>query len=59
MHMTKDQFKTIRTELQYTQDELAKELGVDPISISRYENGHREISKTISILLRRIYQDEK
>lgn len=59
MHMTKEQFKTIRTELQYTQDELAKELGVDSVSISRYENGHREISKPISILLRRIYQDEK
>jgi len=59
MQLTKEQFKTIRTELQYTQDELAKELGVDSVSISRYENGHREISKTISILLHRIYQDEK
>jgi len=59
MQLTKEQFKKVRTDLQYTQNELAKLLGVDTISVSRYENGHREISKTISILLHRIYQDEK
>jgi len=59
MQLTKEQFKTIRTELQYTQQELAKLLGVDTMTVSRYETGNIEISKTISILLRRIYQDEK
>jgi len=59
MQLTKEQFKSIRTELQYTQQELAKLLGVDTMTVSRYETGNIEISKTISILLRRIYQDEK
>ena len=59
MQLTKEQFKTIRTELQYTQREMAKLLGVDTMTVSRYETGNIEISKTISILLRRIYQDEK
>jgi len=59
MQLTKEQFKTIRTELQYTQQELAKLLGVDTMTVSRYETGNIEISKTISILLKRIYQDEK
>lgn len=59
MQLTKEQFKTIRTELQYTQQELAKLLGVDAMTVSRYETGNIEISKTISILLLRIYEDEK
>ena len=57
--MTKEQFKTIRKQLQYTQHELANLLGVDTMTVSRYETGNIEISKTISILLHRIYQDEK
>ena len=57
--MTKEQFKTIRKKLQYTQHELANLLGVDAMTVSRYETGNIEISKTISILLYRIYQDEK
>ena len=59
MKITKEQFKTIRKKLQYTQYELANLLGVDAMTVSRYETGNIEISKTISILLHRIYQDEK
>jgi len=59
MQLTKEQFKKVRTELQYTQQELAKLLGVDAMTVSRYETGNIEISKTISILLLRIYEDEK
>jgi len=59
MQLTKEQFKKVRTELQYTQNELAKLLGVDNMTVSRYETVNIEISKTISILLHRIYQDEK
>jgi len=59
MKITKEQFKTIRKKLQYTQHELANLLGVDAMTVSRYETGNIEISKTISILLHRIYQDEK
>ena len=59
MQLTKEQFKSIRKQLQYTQHEIANLLGVDTMTVSRYETGNIEISKTISILLRRIYQDEK
>jgi len=45
--------------LQYTQNELAKLLGVTIRAINYYESGQRPISKTVSILLHRIYQDEK
>ena len=59
MQMTKDQFKTIRTRLQYTQNEFANLLGITIRMISYYESGQRPISKTVSILTNRIYQDEK
>lgn len=59
MQLTKEQFKKVRTDLQYSQHELAKLLGVETMTVSRYETGNIEISKTISILLHRIYQDEK
>lgn len=57
--MTKEQYKAIRTELQYSQDEFANLLGIDKISVSRHERGERAISNTLSILINRIYQDEK
>ena len=59
MQLTKEQFKSIRKQLQYTQHEIANLLGVDTMTVSRYETGNIEISKTISILLHRIYQGEK
>ena len=59
MQLTKEQFKKVRTDLQYTQNELAKLLGVTIRAINYYESGQRPISKTVSILLHRIYQDEK
>ena len=54
-----EQFKTIRTQLQYTQNEFANLLGITIRMISYYESGQRPISKTVSILTNRIYQDEK
>jgi len=57
--MNKEQFKDIRTQLHYTQRDLSEMLGVTITSISRYENGERKISKTVSLLLSRIYKDEK
>jgi len=59
MQMTKEQFKTIRTELQYTQKEFATLLGITIRMISYYESGQRPISKTVSILTNRIYQNGK
>jgi len=57
--ITKEKFKEVRTELQYTQRELSEMLGVTITSISRYENGERAISRTISLLLNRIYKSER
>ena len=59
MQLTKEQFKTIRTELQYTQKEFAEMLGITIRMITYYESGQRPVSKTVSILAKRIYQDEK
>lgn len=59
MQLTKEQFKTIRTELQYTQKEFAEMLGLTIRMITYYESGQRPVSKTVSILTKRIYQDEK
>ena len=59
MQVTKEQFKTIRTELQYTQKEFAAMLGITIRMITYYESGQRPVSRTVSILANRIYQDEK
>ena len=59
MQLTKEQFKTIRTELQYTQKEFAEMLGLTIRMITYYESGQRPVGKTVSILTKRIYQDEK
>jgi len=59
MQLTKEQFKSIRTELQYTQKEFAEMLGLTIRMITYYESGQRPVGKTVSILTKRIYQDEK
>jgi transcriptional regulator with XRE-family HTH domain len=57
--LTKEQFKQIRTELQYTQKEMSELLGITIRAISYYESGQRPVSKTVSILMKRIYVDEQ
>jgi len=59
MQLTKEQFKTIRKELQYTQKEFAEMLGLTIRMITYYESGQIPINRTVSILVNRIYQDEK
>jgi len=59
MQLTKEQFKSIRTELQYTQKEFAEMLGITIRMITYCESGQRPVGKTVSILAKRIYQDEK
>jgi len=57
--MTNEQYRSIRKELQYTQKEWAEMLGLKNIeTVSRHENGSSPISKTLEILIKRIYQDE-
>ena len=57
--LTKEQFKQIRTELQYTQREMAELLGITIRAISYYESGQKPVSKTVSILTKRIYVAEQ
>lgn len=40
--MFKDEFKKLRLEWKYTQEEIAQKLGVGKSTISMYENGNRE-----------------
>lgn len=49
--MKAEEFKEIREGLGWTQERMAKELGVTIRTITNYENGHSPISKTIDILL--------
>lgn len=41
--MTDHPLKSYRTERNLTQDDLAKELGVSSVSVSRWETGARSI----------------
>ena len=59
MQLTKEQFKSIRKELQYTQKEFAEMLGLTIRMITYYESGQIPVNRTVSILVNRIYQDEK
>ena len=59
MQLTKEQFKTIRKELQYTQKEFAEMLGLTIRMITYYESGQIPVNRTVSILVNRIYRDEK
>ena len=59
MQLTKEQFKTIRKELQYTQKEFAEMLGLTIRMITYYESWQIPVNRTVSILVNRIYQDEK
>jgi transcriptional regulator with XRE-family HTH domain len=49
--MTPEQFRTIRKELGLTQAQLAERLGLNVLSVKRYESGDRTISKTVELLL--------
>lgn len=55
--MTPDQLRRYRIAMDMTQEELAKKLGVDRMTILRYENGKTHIPKVseryiIEVLLR-------
>jgi DNA-binding transcriptional regulator YiaG len=50
--MRAEQFHALRLRLDVTQVELARMLGVNNISVCRWETGVRPISRPIAILLR-------
>lgn len=47
--------KKIRTELDYSQEDLAKELGVDRVTISKIENGDRKLTAEEVVRLSRFF----
>lgn len=48
--------KELRTERGYTQESLAKELGLAKGTISSYEQGYRKISVPIAIKLSKVLE---
>ena len=54
--MTRNQWRRIRETLGLSQEELAKELGVDRTSITRYENGAAPIPESRMIALKLLQQ---
>jgi len=49
--MTKEEFKAARKQLNLTQTEMGKELGVSNRTIQGYEYGHQKVSKSIALIL--------
>jgi len=49
--MTSDQFKKIRTKLNMSQTQLAEEIGITRVTVSRYETSYSQIPKNISIVM--------
>jgi len=45
-------FKKLRIDKGYTQVQIAPLLGVNPEQVSRLENGHCEIRKTMWIIIK-------
>lgn len=49
----------LRVQLNISQEELAKLLGVSIISVSRWENGHMEPTKLIKVKLDRLFKENR
>ena len=49
--MTPDDLKVWRKEHGYTQDSLARALGVIKLTVSRWETGHRQIPSFLHLAL--------
>ena len=52
--MTAEEFKRIRNALGFSQEELADELGVSRVSVTRYENGTIAINENKSKQVRNL-----
>jgi len=57
--MTPSAVKRLREQLGLTQPELAKEIGVHPITVSRWETGARSIPEPVAKLLQRMLAERK
>jgi transcriptional regulator with XRE-family HTH domain len=57
--MEKDTFRRKRKGLGLTQEKLAKRLGINRMTIIRYESGESVIPKSIEMALKLIEAEEK
>ena len=57
--MDKDTFRRKREHLDMTQEQLAKRLGINRITIIRYESGESSIPKAVEMALKLIEAEEE
>ena len=57
--MDKDTFKRKRDRLGWTQEEMAKRLGKNRITIIRYESGETPVPKAVEMALKLIETEER
>jgi DNA-binding XRE family transcriptional regulator len=57
--MTNNELKTIRESLKMTKAEFAKELGISPLVLGRYEKGSLEIPETVARNAQRVKAPQK
>jgi transcriptional regulator with XRE-family HTH domain len=57
--MDKDTFRRKRERLGLTQEEMAKRLGKNRITIIRYESGETPIPKAIEMALKIVEEEER
>lgn len=56
--MDKDTFRRKREHLEMTQEQLAKRLGINRITIIRYESGESPIPKAVELAVKAIETEE-
>jgi len=56
--MDKDTFKRKREHLDMTQEQLAQRLGINRITVIRYESGDSPIPKAVEMALKLIEREE-
>jgi DNA-binding XRE family transcriptional regulator len=57
--MDKDTFRRKRDRLGLTQEEMAKRLGKNRLTIIRYESGHTPVPKAVELAFKVIEAEEK
>ena len=57
--MTNTELKTLRTQVGLTQNALSQRLGVDRVTVVRWEMGLRHIAEPMARLIQRIAKEVK
>jgi DNA-binding transcriptional regulator YiaG len=57
--MTAGKFRRLRQDTGLTQAELGKTLGVDRVTVARWETGARRIPEMAARLLKRIWNERR